>query len=169
MQTRKRRKISSKKLWVRSKVQSSEMPLFGKKDSGKKVRKDGHKDIDKQIINIEDKYILRQVLGKWVWGWRKFNIINLDMIQFCPGSLSCIVVVARCELSAWARAVCIGGRLQMSRSLHLIIIKTAMHLSAKWPSVDEKLYYSFSWTLSTQALWLFCVRVFQSFYSFEFN
>lgn len=42
------------------------MPLFGKKDSGKKVRKDGHKDIDKQIINIEDKYHLRQVLGKWV-------------------------------------------------------------------------------------------------------
>lgn len=40
------------------------MPLFGKKDSGKKVRKDGHKDIDKQIINIEDKYHLRQVLGK---------------------------------------------------------------------------------------------------------
>lgn len=42
------------------------MPLFGKKDSTKKVRKDGHKDIDKQIINIEDKYHLRQVLGKWV-------------------------------------------------------------------------------------------------------
>lgn len=42
----------------------SKMPLFGKKDSGKKVRKDGHKDIDKQIINIEDKYHLRQVLGK---------------------------------------------------------------------------------------------------------
>lgn len=41
------------------------MPLFGKKDSGKKVRT-GHKDIDKQIINIEDKYHLRQVLGKWV-------------------------------------------------------------------------------------------------------
>jgi calcium/calmodulin-dependent protein kinase I len=39
------------------------MPLFGKKDSGKKVRKD-NKDIDKQIINIEDKYHLRQVLGK---------------------------------------------------------------------------------------------------------
>lgn len=42
------------------------MPLFGKKDSGKKVRKDPTKDIDKQIINIEDKYHLRQVLGKWV-------------------------------------------------------------------------------------------------------
>jgi hypothetical protein len=41
------------------------MPLFGKKDSGKKVRKDP-KDIEKQIINIEDKYHLRQVLGKWV-------------------------------------------------------------------------------------------------------
>ena len=39
------------------------MPLFGKKDSGKKVRKDP-KDIEKQIINIEDKYHLRQVLGK---------------------------------------------------------------------------------------------------------
>lgn len=41
-----------------------EMPLFGKKDSGKKVRKDTNKDIDKQIVNIEDKYHLRQVLGK---------------------------------------------------------------------------------------------------------
>lgn len=40
------------------------MPLFGKKDSGKKIRKDINKDIDKQIANIEDKYHLRQVLGK---------------------------------------------------------------------------------------------------------
>lgn len=46
------------------------MPLFGKKDSTKKVRKDGTKDIDKQIINIEDKYNLRQVLGKWVSSFR---------------------------------------------------------------------------------------------------
>lgn len=45
-------------------INKRKMPLFGKKDSGKKVRKDGHKDIDKQIINIEDKYHLRQVLGK---------------------------------------------------------------------------------------------------------
>lgn len=51
------------------------MPLFGKKDSGKKVRKDGHKDIDKQIINIEDKYHLRQVLGKWVKCASKFSFI----------------------------------------------------------------------------------------------
>lgn len=38
------------------------MPLFGKKDSTKKVRKE-HKDIDKQIINIEDKYHLKELLG----------------------------------------------------------------------------------------------------------
>lgn len=37
------------------------MPLFGKKDSGKKPRKDA-KDIDKQI-NIEDKYHLKELLG----------------------------------------------------------------------------------------------------------
>lgn len=49
--------------WVKQQ-EKAKMPLFGKKDSGKKVRKDGHKDIDKQIINIEDKYHLRQVLGK---------------------------------------------------------------------------------------------------------
>lgn len=37
------------------------MPLFGKKDSGKKPRKDA-KDIDKQV-NIEDKYHLKELLG----------------------------------------------------------------------------------------------------------
>lgn len=37
------------------------MPLFSKKDSSKKVKKDG-KESDKQI-GIEDKYYLKELLG----------------------------------------------------------------------------------------------------------
>lgn len=37
------------------------MPLFGKKDSGKKVRKDA-KDLEKQPC-IEDKYVIKELLG----------------------------------------------------------------------------------------------------------
>lgn len=37
------------------------MPLFGKKDSEKKTKKDG-KDSDKQP-SIEDKYMLKELLG----------------------------------------------------------------------------------------------------------
>lgn len=37
------------------------MPLFGKKDSGKKPKKDG-KDLDRQP-SIEDKYHLKELLG----------------------------------------------------------------------------------------------------------
>lgn len=37
------------------------MPLFGKKDSGKKVRKDT-KEVDKQP-SIEDKYVIKELLG----------------------------------------------------------------------------------------------------------
>lgn len=40
------------------------MPLFGKKDSEKKSKKDG-KDPDKQP-SIEDKYILKDLLGTYV-------------------------------------------------------------------------------------------------------
>lgn len=37
------------------------MPLFGKKDSEKKTKKDG-KDTDK-LPSIEDKYTLKELLG----------------------------------------------------------------------------------------------------------
>lgn len=37
------------------------MPLFGKKESSKKVKKDG-KDSDKQM-GIEEKYYLKELLG----------------------------------------------------------------------------------------------------------
>lgn len=40
---------------------SLKMPLFGKKDSGKKVRKDA-KEIEKQPC-IEDKYVIKELLG----------------------------------------------------------------------------------------------------------
>lgn len=42
-------------------VRSINMPLFGKKDSGKKVRKDA-KEFEKQPC-IEDKYVIKELLG----------------------------------------------------------------------------------------------------------
>lgn len=38
----------------------SKMPLFGKKDSNKKMKKDGKDD---KSPSVEDKYILKELLG----------------------------------------------------------------------------------------------------------
>ena len=39
------------------------MPLFGKKDSNKKIKKDGKDD---KSPSVEDKYILKELLGTYV-------------------------------------------------------------------------------------------------------
>lgn len=39
------------------------MPLFGKKDSNKKIKKDGKDD---RSPSVEDKYILKELLGTYV-------------------------------------------------------------------------------------------------------
>ncbi|XP_070493168.1 calcium/calmodulin-dependent protein kinase type 1 isoform X2 [Chironomus tepperi] len=64
------------------------MPLFGKKDSGKKLRKDTNRDIDKQIINIEDKYHLRQVLGNGA-----FSEVRLGESKENPGQLFAVKII----------------------------------------------------------------------------
>ncbi|KAL7032651.1 hypothetical protein ACKWTF_007370 [Chironomus riparius] len=64
------------------------MPLFGKKDSGKKLRKDNNRDIDKQIINIEDKYHLRQVLGNGA-----FSEVRLGESKENPGQLFAVKII----------------------------------------------------------------------------
>lgn len=40
------------------------MPLFGKKDSNKKIKKDGKDD---KSPSVEDKYILKELLGTYVY------------------------------------------------------------------------------------------------------
>lgn len=64
------------------------MPLFGKKDSGKKLRKDTNRDIDKQILNIEDKYHLRQVLGNGA-----FSEVRLGESKENPGQLFAVKII----------------------------------------------------------------------------
>lgn len=144
------------------------MPLFGKKDSGKKIRKDGTKDIDKQIINIEDKYILRQVLGKWVSQREHEKLANIkNLTWFNLDDNSSLVVCTSCVHC-----------LQMSRSLHLIIIKTPQCTYLKMSRVCrprgkrarrkkknmKKIILFILAALSTQLLLRFT-----SFHSFEFN
>lgn len=40
--------------------QPDKMPLFGKKDSNKKIKKDGRDD---RSPSVEDKYVLKDLLG----------------------------------------------------------------------------------------------------------
>lgn len=103
------------------------MPLFGKKDSGKKVRKDGHKDIDKQIINIEDKYHLRQVLGKWV--------LNIKLCRNDISSLSPHVVHPVIGFSYIISHIALHLSLSLSsRTRRTRIMLTSFYGAKKWAS-----------------------------------
>ncbi|XP_063703604.1 calcium/calmodulin-dependent protein kinase type 1 isoform X2 [Culicoides brevitarsis] len=62
------------------------MPLFGKKDSGKKPKKDT-RDPDKQP-SIEDKYILKDVLGSGA-----FSEVKLAESKANPGQLYAVKVI----------------------------------------------------------------------------
>lgn len=42
------------------------MPLFSKKDSNKKIKKDGKDD---KSPSVEDKYVLKELLGTYVFGF----------------------------------------------------------------------------------------------------
>ncbi|KAF2885613.1 hypothetical protein ILUMI_20555 [Ignelater luminosus] len=62
------------------------MPLFGKKDSEKKSKKDG-KDPDKQP-SIEDKYVLKDLLGTGA-----FSVVRLGESKEHPGQLYAIKII----------------------------------------------------------------------------
>ncbi|XP_055385458.1 calcium/calmodulin-dependent protein kinase type 1 isoform X2 [Condylostylus longicornis] len=62
------------------------MPLFGKKDSGKKSKKDA-KESDKQIF-IEDKYNLKELLGTGA-----FSEVRLAESKECPGQLFAVKII----------------------------------------------------------------------------
>uniref|UniRef100_U5EY85 Calcium/calmodulin-dependent protein kinase type 1 n=1 Tax=Corethrella appendiculata TaxID=1370023 RepID=U5EY85_9DIPT len=62
------------------------MPLFGKKDSGKKIRKDA-KDPDKQP-SIEDKYYLKELLGTGA-----FSEVRLAESRDHPGNLYAVKII----------------------------------------------------------------------------
>lgn len=44
----------------RDRISRDKMPLFGKKDSNKKIKKDGRDD---RSPSVEDKYVLKDLLG----------------------------------------------------------------------------------------------------------
>lgn len=48
------------------------MPLFGKKDSNKKIKKDGK---DEKSPSVEDKYVLKELLGTYVLTKNKIEYI----------------------------------------------------------------------------------------------
>ncbi|XP_025830639.1 calcium/calmodulin-dependent protein kinase type 1 [Agrilus planipennis] len=62
------------------------MPLFGKKDSEKKVKKDG-KDSDKQSL-IEEKYVLKDMLGTGA-----FSVVRLAESKERPGELYAVKII----------------------------------------------------------------------------
>lgn len=62
------------------------MPLFGKKDSGKKSKKDG-KDSEKQP-SIEDKYVLKELLGTGA-----FSEVRLIESRDTPGQMFAVKII----------------------------------------------------------------------------
>mgnify|MGYP002716629003 CR=1 FL=1 len=64
------------------------MPLFGKKDSTKKSKRDA-KDYS-QMPSIEDKYVMKELLGTGA-----FSEVRLAESKECPGQLYAVKIIDR--------------------------------------------------------------------------
>lgn len=71
---------------IRNTVDFAKMPLFGKKDSEKKAKKDG-KDADKQP-SVEDKYFLKELLGTGA-----FSVVRLAESKERVGQMYAIKII----------------------------------------------------------------------------